>query len=346
MFSLRLLLPWHWLAVLTGAKSFRDNPVIGSARLNAAGLHVWRKSLAARLCERRRAAIGKNLPAHWLAQYQRQGMVRIDNFLEPQALAQLRTELATHALPMVEMAQAPALTRRANLDARSCAHMPATLALIQDPRFIGLLQYVAGYRGQPIIALQVVRSDADAPGAHDPQTDWHADTFHSTAKAWLFLHEVRADEGPLGYRPGSHAMSPQRLQWEAEQSIAAATHANGLHARGSWRADEATLTRLGYAQRFEAAVSANTLVMADTSGYHRRTPSLKPTVRLEVYMSLRRNPFFASLLPSLLGLPFIRSNWAQAYADLAQLLQPRGVPLWARAPQNGLREDERARLLG
>src|SRR6267154_6825695 len=49
-----LLAPLHVAALATGAKSFRDNPVIGSPRLNRAGLHVARVRLAHRMAEWRR----------------------------------------------------------------------------------------------------------------------------------------------------------------------------------------------------------------------------------------------------------------------------------------------------
>ncbi|MFP5454206.1 MAG: phytanoyl-CoA dioxygenase, partial [Alphaproteobacteria bacterium] len=40
---LRPLLAPVWAAqILTGARSFLDNPLIGSQRLNEQGLHIWR----------------------------------------------------------------------------------------------------------------------------------------------------------------------------------------------------------------------------------------------------------------------------------------------------------------
>ena len=47
--------PFWVLALLTGAKSFADNPILGSQRLNASGLHVWRLKLAHALARSRRA---------------------------------------------------------------------------------------------------------------------------------------------------------------------------------------------------------------------------------------------------------------------------------------------------
>ena len=45
-------------------------------------------------------------------------------------------------------------------------------------------------------------------GPPDPQTALHADTFHPTVKAWLFLTDVAADAGPFTYVPGSHRLTP------------------------------------------------------------------------------------------------------------------------------------------
>jgi hypothetical protein len=92
----------------------------------------------------------------------------------------------------------------------------------------------------------------------------------------------------------------------------ALTHsANAMHSSGSFRTDAAGLQAMGYQDLFMAAVPGNTLVIADTSGFHRRTPSPAPTVRIEVYFTLRRNPFFAGLVPSVLGLPLLRIRLGQ-----------------------------------
>src|ERR1700694_3362140 len=58
------------------------------------------------------------------------------------------------------------------------------------------------------------------PGPPDPQTALHADTFHPTVKAWLFLTDVAADAGPFTYVPGSHRLTPERLPLEMRSSPA------------------------------------------------------------------------------------------------------------------------------
>ena len=58
-----------------------------------------------------------------------------------------------------------------------------------------------------------------AAGPPDPQLELHADTFHPSLKAWLFLTDVTDDQGPLTYVAGSHRLTPQRLAWEQARSI-------------------------------------------------------------------------------------------------------------------------------
>ena len=78
--------------------------------------------------------------------------------------------------------------------------------------------------------------------------------------------------------PGSHRLTPKRLQWEYEQSIGAATSGDRLASRGSLRATAAEVAAMGFAPPRAFAVPANTLVVADTVGFHARGP-LRPPVR-------------------------------------------------------------------
>ena len=55
-------------------------------------------------------------------------------------------------------------------------------------------------------------------------------------------------------------------------------------------------------------VGANTLVVADTHGFHARSPSPEDTTRIEIYGSLRRNPFLPVPLPSPASLPGLKGR--------------------------------------
>ena len=342
-----LKIPLRVVTLLSGAKDFAGNPLLGSAVLNTLGLHIARKKLAHSMCQLRRWFMRRNVPDAQASTFQANGFVLLENFLSTTDFEQLRHEVVHLQHEAIEMVQAPATTRRFNLDATGCVGRPALLSLLKNRRLLGLLRYAAGYGGDPIIAVQCIHTDACGPDDHhDPQTDWHADTFHSTAKAWLFLHDVRADEGPFAYVPESHQLSASRLAWEKAQSITAAHHPNRLHAKGSFRATPGELAQLGYGEPVLGVVPANTLVVADTSGFHRRTPSEQASVRVEIYLSLRRNPFFAGLYPSLLGLPWIRRRWAGMALDLYRWQVERGKPSWRPCNTLGLSEVERGKLQG
>ena len=138
------------------------------------------------------------------------------------------------------------------------------------------MRYVAGCGGEPLTHVQTVIAEPD-PSRPDPQNTLHMDTFHSTAKAWLYLQDVGPEDGPLLYVPGSHLMTPERLAWERDLSMRASHDADPEIAAGSFRVDRETVLRLGYREPVAMTVPANTLVVADTHGFHARCASARPT---------------------------------------------------------------------
>lgn len=299
------LLPLHAAQIFTGAKSFEKNPVLGSRRLNQRGLHLKRVALAMSLAERRRRVLGRDVDQQYQDAYQRDGYVRIDNFLSKDVFAEVSREIDTAAFERFDMVQGGTVTRRAMLDISDVSTLPGFRSACSDPRLAGLIRYVASCAGRPLLTLQVVMAAASQlDGRQDPQTVLHSDTFQPTAKAWLFLRDVPADEGPFAYVPGSHKMTPERCAWEQEISENVHSLDNRYSARGSLRVAEMDLPSLGYGEPVQFAVPANTLIVADTHGFHARCASPKPTTRIEIYGSLRRNPFLPFALPALGGLHF------------------------------------------
>ena len=70
-----LLMPVHAAMIASGAKSFRDNPVIGSARLNRRGLHLARRHLAQRMGALRRSRLAGLISAQDRADFERDGFL-------------------------------------------------------------------------------------------------------------------------------------------------------------------------------------------------------------------------------------------------------------------------------
>jgi hypothetical protein len=287
----RYLMAPIWVAALaTGAKSFRDNPVIGSPALNRHGLYVRRARLAHALAWSRRRRLAHMISAEDRAAFDRDGFVMRPDFLPRGVFERLRDQVFAHAAPAREMLQGDTITRRFAVDPEFIDAVPQIKTLLSNPDWRGLNRYVGSFDQEPLTYVQSILSHV-RDARPDPQTDFHIDTFHPTVKAFYFLTDVKEDEGPFVYAPGSHRLTPERLQWEYEQSIGAATGADRLAARGSLRASSAEIEGMGFAAPKAFAVPANTLVVADTVGFHARGFSARPAVRVEVWTYGRRNPF-------------------------------------------------------
>jgi len=272
--------PFWVLALATGAKSFADNPILGSPRLNRRGLHVARLKLAHRVAWRRRRRLAPAVPPDWREQFDREGFVEVRDFLPAEAFEHIRSALLECELGAWQHQQGDTVTRRIPIGPELLRQVPELRALIEDKRWTSLLDYVASTRAKPLYYVQTIVM-GHARGPADPQLDLHADTFHPSLKAWLFLTDVSDDQGPLTYVPGSHLVTPQRLAWEKTRSETIRDF-DRLSQRGSLRVAPDELPGLGLPKPKRFAVPANTLVVIDTCGFHARGSSTRPTVRVEI----------------------------------------------------------------
>ncbi len=284
------LVPWWTAQLLTGTKSFERNGVIGSRRLNQRGLHEARVQLAHDLAARRRCRLDRLVSAVDRADFARDGFVVRRDFLPQQAFAELRRQVGAYRGPLREIAEGDTIMRKIALDPRTLAALPALAGVLRSPEWRGLIRYVGSRDAEPVVWIQSLSRHA-CDGLPDPQTGLHADTFHPSVKAWLFLTDVAADAGPFTYVPGSHRLTPQRLAWERRMSLAARDSANAEIRQGSFRIDRDELRDLGLPEPRIFAVPANTLVVADTFGFHARGPSAGRSLRVEIWAYGRRSPF-------------------------------------------------------
>ena len=312
-------LPFWTLALITGAKSFVDNPIIGSRRLNRAGLHVWRLKLAHALAWRRRRRLARLLPAELRDQFDRDGFIVIRDFLPRDEFEQLQSELLNAELPSRVHQQGDTLTRRFAIDPELRTRFPQLKRLLDNPTWKNVLSYVGSTQSQPLYYIQSILGGV-ADGPPDPQLQLHADTFHPSMKAWLFLTDVQEDGRPLTYVPGSHRPSPERLAWEQHRSVTVLDDGDRLSQRGSLRIGSEELPALGLPQPTKFAVPANTLVAIDTFGFHARADSNRPTKRVELWAFSRRTPFWPWASGDFLSLPPFadrRASWIHSFNDWA-----------------------------
>ena len=312
-----LLLPFWIVQIGTSAKSFLDNPVLGSARLNRWGLHRARVGFAGAMCAWRRRRLAGRVRADWREAFDRDGFVAIEDVIPPAEFTALRQAILDYEGLAREMQQGDAITRRLAVDPVMLRTIPQLRSLLSRRDLNALFHYVAGYRIKPLHYIQTIVTHDSGQDA-DPQETLHADAFHSSLKAWLFLNPVLADEAPFRFVPGSHRVTPARLDWEYRRSVGDPRKVDRLSARGSPRALSSDLKEMGLPDATALAVPANTLVVADTLGFHARGASVRPIERVEIWSYSRRNPFLPWLGGDVLSLPGLaerRVGWLWAARD-------------------------------
>ncbi len=328
-------MPVWVLQLATTAKSFLDHPLIGSNRLNRMGLHRARVKIADGLCRWRRRRLARHVPREWREAFDRDGFVAIENVIAPEDFPALRDALLDAEWDAREMRQGDAITRRIAIDPAMLEAVPQLRHLLSRQDINALFHYVAGFRTRPLHYIQTIVSKS-AGEEPDPQETVHADSFHSSMKAWLFLRPVAVEDGPFTYVRGSHRFTSERIKWEYQRSLLDPASIDRLSARGSPRIDDAGLAAIGFAPAEPLAVVENTLVVADTAGFHARGPAQRPGERVEIWSYARRNPFLPWLGGDLLSLPGIaerRIGWLWALRDRfeKQIGQP-WTPVGKRRP--------------
>ena len=315
--------PWWALQLATGAKSFVDNPLIGSKALNRRGLHLKRVRLAHRMAEARRERLARQLPAELRQRFDRDGFVEIRDFLPSDQFARLRDGFLKGEFPAREHRQGDTITRRVAIGPEMLHAIPDLGDLFRDRRWRGLMRYVASNRSKPFYYLQTIFAGVE-DGPPDPQVNLHSDAFQPSLKAWFFLTDVADDEAPLTYVPGSHRLTAAREKWEQQRSVRVLEEGDRLSQRGSLRIEPDELAALGLPQPHRFAVPANTLVVADTYGFHARGRADRPTVRAEIWAYSRRSPFLPWTGLDPLSLPVIAPRRAQLLGQAVDWLDRRG----------------------
>lgn len=133
------------------------------------------------------------------------------------------------------------------------------------------------------------------PNDRDDQKVFHSDTFFPCVKFWYFPHKVRVDQGPFWYVPHSVPLTDKLIAWHearvAELKVrrVEAWRGDG-HKEGSFRISPQEIESLGL-QASPMCVEADTLVIANVFGFHKRGDVKEPTHRVSIHGSIRLNPF-------------------------------------------------------
>lgn len=152
---------------------------------------------------------------------------------------------------------------------------------VGDEGLHGLLQMASGEREEaiPPPPYRWTVRNVTLNGEWDPQNDMHIDTFASIVKVWIFDGSVTPDHGPLEYVPGSHRETEPRLRWMHAYGLPPAKEALvepsfrllGSPAAAAAAADFVEACRKRSTPVLPLPGARRTLVIADTSGLHRRS---------------------------------------------------------------------------
>ena len=290
-------------------KVFSD-PWVGHPGLNRLGLHRRRLRAAQAVTGLRRAQTVR-VRDDAERQLRDQGYVAIPDFLPDDAFAAMRDEVqaaidaAGAATPLPEKPEKRGFGDSMNHEwgfdrfdgstlNRFVRPGPVAAGLPLHPRFRRLARIVTGrtMRARRNWIYQTVNGDEQA--IHDIQRELHRDTFFDAMKYWFFLDEVRAEDGPFVYVPGSHRLTPARLAWEerrADAAVEARLAGQRAGMTGSFRISDSELAALGLPPPRDFPVPANTLIVANVFGFHRRGDAEPGTSRLALYGNHRPQPF-------------------------------------------------------
>lgn len=308
---------WTMVFSLLSAKKHFSDRWIGHSDLNRFGLHPMRMRLAQACAQaRHRTALNsfvRSLPEQYREEFARNGFVMIENFLPVEEFERLGAEVQRVVTEVEAQTPLPepvgrgfqrpvrhtwgfdrfdggTLNRFIDIDA---AGMPCSEAFANDARLRALSRLVVGapVKRQSIRIYQTVHGDDEE--FHDLQKDYHRDTFHSAMKFWFYVDPVRIDQGPFEVVPQSHRLTRERLQWEQGRALAAAERARDGSGRlsGAFRVEASELESMDLPQPMPLTVPGNTIIVADTLGFHRRRDANPGEKRLTIYGSCRPWPF-------------------------------------------------------
>jgi hypothetical protein len=137
----------------------------------------------------------------------RNGIVVLPGYLETEATANIREELAP-LLFRLRDGKAVEGARTTSYPEYACFHLdgvehhaPSSRVFTEDPMILSVASAYGGGRGVPFNTRAELRS---GPRKNELVDDLHADTWMFRFKAMLYLTDVTEDTAPFRYLAGSH----------------------------------------------------------------------------------------------------------------------------------------------
>lgn len=263
---------------------------VRSPLLNALGIQLARQVIARALLRLRYLVRNGARRDPDFAALVSEGLLVIPSFLPKDEFERLRQEcfaaLDDPGVSKTDFELGPTVLRMLHIKAYR-DRLPIAEAVSSSPRLMRLL---GAAEGKTLGADQqhrvIERVFHGSLTRHDPENELHIDTFHSTHKVWLYLDDVKPENGPLAVVPRSHRIdrSVLRRTYRYFRDI------DKSQKSPSRRIDQDEVVERGLRET-ALTVPANTLVIANTGGYHRRLRGTEGATRTAVHVSVRTQPF-------------------------------------------------------
>ena len=288
---------WYGPAFLSGG-AYQD----GSLLANRLGLQLARIATQNTTWRLRKRPVDPDL-APLVETYERDGVVAIESFLEPEVFAGVQAECRrAHEEGgfKSEVADDNSVIEERLALKKHGERLPTTVKTLTEHEWL-LRLAGAILRRPPVdrleLSVDVMTKSGDAP---PPErivgTNYlHADVHYPSGKAWLYLNDIDEENGALVYAKGSQRMTLPRLMHEYDASVrtAVAKHEGTLYTEVPGNVarmpTERQLRRMAIRES-SITGKANTLVFVNVMGFHRRGEFAEGRRREQIQIRFRDRP--------------------------------------------------------
>lgn len=270
-------------SILSGSKVIENTP------LNMLGVQVMR-TVATRLIYSLRSACEDEFVKEKIDELRRDGILVLHDFLPRDQFERVQQEcrrlLDEKRDKLPNKGFGMNVLERSKILSISESELPSTYQFLANREMHAILEAAEKRSfdrffctGRPEVNRLIQGPICDQD---DPETKLHSDIFFSTHKAWLYLTDVELKDGPFVYVKRSHRLTLTQLRYIYDESR--------KRNKGSRRISLNEFRRMSVPETI-VTCPRNTLVIANTNGYHRRLRGQPGGRRETLHLHLRANPF-------------------------------------------------------
>jgi len=271
---------------------FSGEKFIRNYFFNLFGLHIFRIVVSQLFYTIRNAKLFRKLSDEQKT-LRKDGIIFINNFLSEEEFESVKNEFENSKNFVgvdSSIEEGDSIWSRRKFNRSQYMVMPGTKKLLLNSRLLELI-YAGESRIVPISAVwfdTISYPEKKNEGKHQEASAelLHSDIFYPSIKVFYFPYDVKDEDGPLNFSPGSHHFTLRRLWLEYRKSIELSKTKDDdyLHVNDV----EKEFLKL---KNIKAIVPANTLVVMNGLAFHRRGDAIVGAKRSVVFTQFRYNPF-------------------------------------------------------